>query len=951
MIEQASSLSDKQKDWFSIASILCIVLIRFYKTVFAGQSISKEFLAAHWDSLFYVLRAGQSLSMDCSFCGLCIPYRFFVAEYWHHGLPIWNQLNGFGMPILADPQFFSFSPLYALFTVFPGLQTCNLLLIAQLAIAGISTYLLCRELQFNFIVGLIAALLFIFCPFLQWQIELMGPGFCLTPFVFLMFSRMANKGSFWNIVFAGIAAAVDILSSHPEMVFVTVFFAVIWTGFCCYSRDPYAMLSWLRVASFRVALAGLIAFGLCAPMLIPFIEYAANAESYKLHTIAAAGLPWQAILANYLFPFQSQASIFFGPLSLWGLIASFIYFDKLNRFAKPLIICFFISLIGIIRPLPFNFLFYVPPLSMTFATYWLPEYLLFTCILSGVGCSYLIEKLFNDSLFRDKKRLLALIAIGIMLLVIPLSYTPWHSNNASMILDQTFALPHFNWKVWISNTSFAMVPLILFLTGIKKSINWKIFVSLVSLALGFTAILLISVKALPIRPLFKYPTTLPFTANERTDRILSIGNHLFTPNTNLIYRLPSLKVLSPIYPKGFLGFVQACGAQTDQYSQIFSPVISSLLRLAGVNKIISEQPILDESVLTRQILNNSKKPNYSNAVVDFEKLISLSNIQLLYDPKASTIFFRAKAILHSLEDYRLCFSVENIYGNPITYTEPLVITAKSSKKDIFCSALIPRTASHWSISIRIMRDKTANFLAPSKIAFGKIRADKSWLIASDDQTSRFIKINNDRFELISKHGSILEYRDKTALNRYFFVNSITWVPNLSAALKYLQANPDQVNNIAVLEKQDREQFNASIKTIQKEENNSTSIDLTSFAQGTIKCLGDYNKLPFATASEFSLATETKSPSFLVASDIYYPGWNAYIDGIQTNIFRTDYLFRGIMIPAGKHTIKFIYQPLSLTMGLWLFFITIEITLFLGLKHHYFSQGRALTFKDRVAVKV
>ncbi len=949
MIDPESSLSEKQKDWFSIAGILCILFIRFYKTIFGVQSISKEFLAAHWDSLFYTLKAGQNFGMDSSFCNLFIPYRFFVAEYWHHGLPLWNQLNGFGMPLLADPQSFPFSPLYAIFTLFPSMQTWNILLIIQLAIAGVSIYFLCRELQLDFIAALIASLLFIFCPFLQWQTELMGTGFCLTPFVFLFFTRMANKGSFWNIVFAGLAAAIDILSAHPEIAFVTIFFAAIWTCFCCHTKDPYAMLSWLRVASFRLALVGLIAFGLVAPMLIPFVEYAANAESYKLYTIAAAGLSWQAILANYLFPFQSKASIFFGPLSLWGLIASFIYFDKFNRFTRPLIICFFISLIGITRPIPFNFLFHLPPLSMTFATYWIPEYLLFTSILSGLGCSCLIHKLYEDSLIKSKKNMIALLIIGLIVLFIPLFYT---FNNSAIVFDQTFEQPHFNWKVWASNASFSVLAIIILFTGIKKSDAWKSFVSCIFIALGLTTILLISFNALPPRPSFKYPSSLPFNANEKTDRILSIGDHLFVPNVNLIYKLPSLKALNPIFPKGFIAFSKICGAQTDQYTQIYSPLMSPLLRLAGVNKVISEQPILDASILETPDLNNSKNKDYNKTIVDFENLISLSNLKLLYDHKSSTLFLIAKATLHAPEDYRLCFSVENIHGNPIAYTEPVAISSKPAMQEIYCSALIPQTENHWSVSIRLMRVKDYSFITPKNVAFGKIRSNNSWLVASNDETRRFTKVNNDRFELVSQHGSILEYKDKTALNRCFFVEKINWVPDNAAALNYLKAHPYNLDNMAILEKQDSKQFNSIMKTISKNENKSAAADLSSFAPGTIEKPADnHEQLPFATASEFSFKTEAQSPSFLVTSDIYYPGWNAYIDGKQSSIFRTDYLFRGIIIPAGKHTIRFAYQPISLTIGFWLFFIAILTIFILGLKHQYFSRGKALMFKQTVAIKV
>ncbi|MCB0724845.1 MAG: YfhO family protein [Ignavibacteriae bacterium] len=56
-------------------------------------------------------------------------------------------------------------------------------------------------------------------------------------------------------------------------------------------------------------------------------------------------------------------------------------------------------------------------------------------------------------------------------------------------------------------------------------------------------------------------------------------------------------------------------------------------------------------------------------------------------------------------------------------------------------------------------------------------------------------------------------------------------------------------------------------------------------------------------------------NMLVFSEIYYPaGWNAYIDGQETKVYKTDYLFRSIVVPAGQHKVEFKFEPQSYATG-------------------------------------
>ncbi len=69
------------------------------------------------------------------------------------------------------------------------------------------------------------------------------------------------------------------------------------------------------------------------------------------------------------------------------------------------------------------------------------------------------------------------------------------------------------------------------------------------------------------------------------------------------------------------------------------------------------------------------------------------------------------------------------------------------------------------------------------------------------------------------------------------------------------------------------------------------------------------------SAKISMTATTDKDALLFLSDAYYPGWKAFVDGKEVKIYRAHYAFRSVVVPKGKHTIIFSYEPKSFTYGM------------------------------------
>jgi hypothetical protein len=131
-----------------------------------------------------------------------------------------------------------------------------------------------------------------------------------------------------------------------------------------------------------------------------------------------------------------------------------------------------------------------------------------------------------------------------------------------------------------------------------------------------------------------------------------------------------------------------------------------------------------------------------------------------------------------------------------------------------------------------------------------------------------------------------------ALGDAWFVSKVSLVENADAELQAIKTvNPAE---IAVVDRK----FGDQILVNDNPGSPSDTIYLTAYKPNLL-----------------TYKTELSSDRVAVFSEIYYPkGWQAYIDDVPADHFRTDYVLRGMVVPSGSHAITFGFEPQSYKTG-------------------------------------
>lgn len=172
--------------------------------------------------------------------------------------------------------------------------------------------------------------------------------------------------------------------------------------------------------------------------------------------------------------------------------------------------------------------------------------------------------------------------------------------------------------------------------------------------------------------------------------------------------------------------------------------------------------------------------------------------------------------------------------------------------------------------------KLVNLISAKYIWLGS-----AWLSKADE---------NGKFYPILSTPAYTLYQNDNALPRFFFVPTAKVYPDEERLTDDLISYKNELSN----------QLLTTKKEISKLPNNII-FDCLPNTDAIIK-VKEYSP------NKIILESKTQCNGFLSSSEIYYPGWEAKIDGKKTDVIVSNLTFRAIYLPKGSHIVEYSYVP-------------------------------------------
>lgn len=140
----------------------------------------------------------------------------------------------------------------------------------------------------------------------------------------------------------------------------------------------------------------------------------------------------------------------------------------------------------------------------------------------------------------------------------------------------------------------------------------------------------------------------------------------------------------------------------------------------------------------------------------------------------------------------------------------------------------------------------------------------------------------------SRESKEMIFANPSALPRAFFVGSAQ-VAQPMEILNHLKNGDFNPQEIAYLE--------TALPEAIERPSSSASVSMTNFENELI-----------------TFDVNATGKNFVFVSEVYFKGWKAFLDGQEIPIHKTNYAFRGVVVPAGKHTLEMRFESPGFERG-------------------------------------
>ncbi len=260
--------------------------------------------------------------------------------------------------------------------------------------------------------------------------------------------------------------------------------------------------------------------------------------------------------------------------------------------------------------------------------------------------------------------------------------------------------------------------------------------------------------------------------------------------------------------------------------------------------------------------------------------------------KAKQSFTKSKADFIIEKDRDLYFRVFSIYLNPFT--------------EVNTSYFHKSIGGYHGAKLRRYQDVIDKYLAPYWQHLATTLKQQGALPGdAEEQLDNMPVLNMLNTKYVIYNPNAQPIFNPNYMGNAWFVKGVKVVPGANEAI--VDIGKSDLHNTAIVEKE----FAATVDGYAKD---------TITGQILINNYAPDHLIFTSTSNQEQLA---------VFSDIYYPkGWNAYVDGKPVEHIRVNYILRGLMIPAGEHTIVFKFEPTSYKYGQMIALISSIIILLL-----------------------